>query len=82
MNRFKFLVVLAVAGICFTVIAPKTEAQISINIGVPPDVLTVTMTTLLMNVLPTATTARNGLPMACSLAPARGSMAMPSSRAT
>ena len=37
MNRIKFLIILAVAGICFAVMAPKTEAQVPINIGVPPE---------------------------------------------
>src|ERR1700722_1360869 len=36
MNRFKYLALAAVAGICFTVIVPKTEAQVSINIGAAP----------------------------------------------
>src|ERR1700728_1922928 len=37
MNGFKYLVFVAVAGICFTVTAPKTEAQVEVSIGVPPD---------------------------------------------
>jgi hypothetical protein len=37
MHRFKFLVVLGVAGICFAMMAPKTEAQVTINIGSPPE---------------------------------------------
>ncbi len=39
MNRFKFLVIAAVAAICFTVTAPKAEAQVSvgIDIGAAPD---------------------------------------------
>ena len=36
MNRIKFLTILVVAGICFAAMAPKTEAQVTINIGVPP----------------------------------------------
>lgn len=37
MNGLKRLAVVAVAGICFTVIAPKVEAQININIGPAPE---------------------------------------------
>ena len=37
MNRFRILVVLAVAGICFAAMAPKTEAQVTINIGEAPE---------------------------------------------
>ena len=37
MKRFKFLVVLVVAGICFAAMAPKTQAQVTINIGEPPE---------------------------------------------
>jgi hypothetical protein len=39
MNRFKYLALGAVIGICFTVAAPKAEAQVSvgINIGAAPD---------------------------------------------
>src|SRR3984885_8279886 len=39
MNRLKYLALIAVGGICFTVTAPKLEAQVSIgvNIGAAPD---------------------------------------------
>src|SRR3984885_7260306 len=37
MNRWKFLAIAALAGICFTIAAPKVEAQININIGVAPE---------------------------------------------
>jgi hypothetical protein len=37
MNGLKFLVLAAVAAICFTVTAPKTEAQVSVSIGVAPE---------------------------------------------
>src|ERR1700733_11815584 len=37
MNRWKFLAIVALAGICFTMAAPKVEAQININIGAPPE---------------------------------------------
>lgn len=37
MNRIKFLITLAAAGICFAVMAPKTEAQVTLNIGAPPE---------------------------------------------
>src|ERR1700692_983145 len=39
MNRFKYLAIAAVAGICLTVAAPKTEAQVNvgISIGAAPD---------------------------------------------
>src|SRR5579862_2483962 len=39
MIRFKCLALAAVAGICFTVTVPKTEAQVSVgvNIGAAPD---------------------------------------------
>jgi hypothetical protein len=36
MNRFKCLALAAVAGIFFTVTAPKTAAQVSVNVGVAP----------------------------------------------
>jgi len=36
MRGFKFLLLGAVAGSCFSVSAPKAEAQVSINIGVAP----------------------------------------------
>lgn len=37
MNSFKCLALAAVAGIFFMVAPPKTEAQISVNIGVAPE---------------------------------------------
>jgi hypothetical protein len=39
MNGFKYLALVAVAGICFTVTAPKIEAQVSvgISVGAAPD---------------------------------------------
>jgi hypothetical protein len=37
MNKFKCLALAAVAGICFTVTAPKMEAQVTINIGPAPE---------------------------------------------
>ena len=37
MNQFKYLAIVAVAGICFTMTAPKAEAQVTINIGAPPE---------------------------------------------
>jgi hypothetical protein len=37
MNAFKFLAIAAVAGLCFTAIPSKTQAQVSINIGAAPD---------------------------------------------
>jgi hypothetical protein len=36
MNKFKCLALVAVAGICFAATAPKTEAQVSVNINVGP----------------------------------------------
>lgn len=36
MRRFKFLVLVAAAGICLAAAPPKTEAQVSISIGVAP----------------------------------------------
>jgi hypothetical protein len=36
MNGIKFLALAAVAGICFTATTSKTEAQVSVNIGVEP----------------------------------------------
>ena len=36
MNRLKYLAIAAVAGMCLTVTAPKSEAQVSVNIGVAP----------------------------------------------
>ena len=37
MKRWKFLAIAALAGICFTMAAPKVEAQININIGPAPE---------------------------------------------
>ena len=39
MNRFSYLVLVAVVGFCFTMTAPKTEAQVNvgINIGAAPN---------------------------------------------
>src|ERR1700691_3658643 len=37
MNLFKSLVLVALAGICFTVAAPKAAAQVSVAVGVAPD---------------------------------------------
>jgi hypothetical protein len=34
MNGFKYLGLIALAGICFTVATPKIEAQVSIGISV------------------------------------------------
>ena len=36
MNRFKYLLIAAVAAICFTAAAPKAQAQVSIGINVGP----------------------------------------------
>ncbi len=37
MRGFRFLVLAAVAGLCFTATAPKAEAQVTVSIGVAPD---------------------------------------------
>jgi len=39
MNRFKYLALATVAGICLTVAAPRMEAQVSVavNVGAAPD---------------------------------------------
>lgn len=37
MRRLKFLVLGAVAATCFAATAPRTEAQVSINIGAAPE---------------------------------------------
>lgn len=37
MNGLKPLVLAAVAGICFAVITPQTQAQVSVDIGVAPE---------------------------------------------
>jgi hypothetical protein len=37
MRSFKVLALTAVAGLCFLANAPKTQAQVSVNIGVAPD---------------------------------------------
>jgi hypothetical protein len=37
MNRPKYLALAAVAGLFFTVTAPKIEAQVTVNIGPAPD---------------------------------------------
>jgi hypothetical protein len=82
MRGFTFLVVAAVAGIGFTATTPKAEAQVSVDIGVAPDVPMVTMTPLLIAVLPLATTVQSGLTGTASLVLAHGFMALATSRAT
>ena len=37
MKKLKYLALAGIAAICFTVAAPKIEAQISVNIGVAPE---------------------------------------------
>jgi hypothetical protein len=37
MRSFKFLALTAAAGLCFAASAPKTQAQVSVNIGVAPN---------------------------------------------
>lgn len=37
MNAFKLVALAAVAGSCLTVMVPRAEAQVSINIGVAPE---------------------------------------------
>lgn len=36
MDRFKYLVLAAAAGMCFTLAAPKAHAQVTVNIGPAP----------------------------------------------
>ena len=82
MTGFKLVVLTAVAGCFLMVAAPKATAQIAVEIGLLPIAPMATMTPLLMAVLPTATTARNGLRAVSSLALALGFMAMTTSKAT
>jgi hypothetical protein len=37
MNRFKYLALATVAGMCLTLTLPKSEAQVSIDVGVAPE---------------------------------------------
>ncbi|MFZ0336130.1 MAG: hypothetical protein WAN10_05385 [Candidatus Acidiferrales bacterium] len=37
MNRFKYLLVAALAGICFTLAAPKAQAQAQVTINIGPE---------------------------------------------
>src|ERR1700685_4041183 len=37
MNRFKLFTFAAIAAICFAVTAPKTQAQVQVDIGVAPE---------------------------------------------
>ena len=37
MNRFKYLALAAIVGFCFTVTAPKIQAQVNVEIGVAPE---------------------------------------------
>ena len=37
MNRFKLFALAAIAAICFAVTAPKTQAQVQVDIGVAPE---------------------------------------------
>jgi hypothetical protein len=82
MRGFTFLVLAAVAGIGFTATAPKAEAQVSVEVGVAPDCPYGYYDVAPYAVLPLATTVRNGLTGTSSLAPARGFMALATSRAT
>jgi hypothetical protein len=36
MKKFKYLVLAAVAGICFAAAAPRAQAQVSVSVGVAP----------------------------------------------
>ncbi|MFZ0640047.1 MAG: hypothetical protein WA020_08770 [Candidatus Acidiferrales bacterium] len=36
MNRFKYLLLAVLVGVCFTAAAPKAQAQVTINIGPEP----------------------------------------------
>jgi hypothetical protein len=37
MRGFTFLIITAVAGICFTITTPKASAQVSVSVGVAPE---------------------------------------------
>jgi hypothetical protein len=36
MNKLKYLLIASIAALCFSVTAPQSQAQVSINIGVAP----------------------------------------------
>src|ERR1700735_5245158 len=36
MNKLRFLALTAFAAVCFTIIAPKSQAQVQVDIGVAP----------------------------------------------
>ena len=36
MNKFKWLALIAVVAVCFAVTAPKTDAQVSVNVNIGP----------------------------------------------
>jgi hypothetical protein len=84
MTKFRYVLLAVVAGICFTVAAPKTQAQVSVavNIGPAPDCPYGYYDYAPYACAPTATTARNGSPAAYSSAPARGFTAPTISKAT
>jgi len=59
MKKFSVFAIAAAAGICLVAAAPQQRLSV-VNIGVAPHVPMVTLTTLLIPALPTATTARSG----------------------
>ena len=81
MNRFKFFGLAAVAGICFAVAIPKTQAQVSIEIGAAPQ-CPYGYYDVALTAHPTDTMVRSGSPAARSLGSARGFMAVKVSAVT
>ena len=82
MNGFKLFALAAVAAICLALSAPKTHAQVQVDIGVAPVCPYGYYDVPPYDCAPTATTAQSGLPAASSSARARGFMAMKTSTAT
>src|ERR1700683_4542666 len=82
MDGLKILALAAIAASCFAVTIPKNEAQVSVNIGVAHECPYGYYDVPPYDCAPMATTARNGLREASSLARARGFMVQPTSTAT
>jgi hypothetical protein len=82
MRKMKFLALTAIAGLGIAAGTPRTQAQVSIGIGVAPPARMVIMKPLRTVALPTVITVPSGSRTASLLEPAPGFMARNTSTAT
>ena len=75
--QLDFLLLAAIAGFTLAATTPKTQAQISVNIGVAPNCPYGYDEAAPYNCAPTATTVLSGLRAASSSVLASGFMALP-----